>query len=372
MSDVRDVLHVKGDDNNGRIYAATSTGLLVIDDGEYLLYDSTNSPLRGKFGNRNFSIVSDLSIDEDGSVWVLNYNPIAGGKPLHRLNTDGSWESFAPPSGGGLFTSSLTDLSGQLWIADQGSGLIVKTLDNQFIQLNTSAGSGNLPNANVQCMALDNNGVLWVGTEEGVAVFDCPEQVADDPSCKESRQIRATLGEYTEFLFETDVVTAIAVDGANRKWVGTENGVWLISETGEEEVYRFTPENSPLPSSNIIDIGILQNTGEVFIATDLGMVSFFGDATQGEENHSNVEIYPNPIRPEYAGPVSISGLVENAWVKITDLSGQLIYEGQALGGKFTWNASDYNEVRGKTGVYLVFSSNSDGTEKYVGKVVLIN
>ena len=371
LQSVRDVLTVKHHPETGDLYAATSTGLVVFDGSSYTLYDASNSPLRDKFGNAGYAVVSDVAFAPDGSVWVLNYGPESG-PALHRLRPDGSWESENTPSTSGLLREALVDPAGQLWLVDGGDGLIVRTAEGDYISLGTSASEGNLPNAAVRSLALTQDGALWVGTEAGVAVFDCPLQVATTPECRVSRQITATLGEYAEYLFETDVVQAIAVDGADRKWVGTENGAWLVSPTGEAEVLRFTASETPLPSDNIIDIGILQTTGEVFFATDLGLVSYFGDATEGAETHDDVRIFPNPVRPEYQGPISITGLVTNAWVTITDVAGNMIDEGPARGGKFTWNGADHTGRRGRTGVYFVFSSNADGTEKHVGKIVLVN
>ena len=173
-------------------------------------------------------------------------------------------------------------------------------------------------------------------------------------------------------LLRDEFVTAVAIDPGNRKWIGTRtNGIWLFSETGEEQVFHFTADNSPLLSDNITAIKVHPGSGEVFIGTDKGLVSFRSDATQGTSRHENVEIYPNPVRPGFNRDVVINGLVNNALVKITDVSGKLVREIRAQGSTALWNSRDYNGQRVKTGVYLVFSTNRDGTETFVGKIAVI-
>ena len=169
---------------------------------------------------------------------------------------------------------------------------------------------------------------------------------------------------------QTERVTALAVDGGDRKWMGTENGLWLFGPTGEELIYNFTRANSPLPSNRILDVSIHDKTGEVFIATDEGLVSFRSDAT-APGDFSSVKIYPNPVPPGFRGLVGIEGLTENAFVKITDASGRLIYNTQANGGSASWNVLDLQGRRAATGVYLVFSTSFDGSESYVGKVAVV-
>jgi len=186
-----------------------------------------------------------------------------------------------------------------------------------------------------------------------------------------SDRITNTFDQFTEYLFETDAVTAIEVDGANRKWIGTSAGVWLLSEDGKTEILRFNTENSPIPSNTIYDITVNQGTGEVFILTDQGMASYFSDATESAENYDDIIAYPNPVRPEYTGYISITGFVEDAFVKITDQHGVLINEGFALGGKYIWDGNDYNGRRANTGIYYIFSANPDASEKVVTKIAFV-
>ena len=168
------------------------------------------------------------------------------------------------------------------------------------------------------------------------------------------------------------MITTIKIDGANRKWVGTENsGLFLLSNGGLEKIHHFTTENSPILSNNIIDIAINHKIGEIFIATDKGMISYRSDATKGASTQNNTKVFPNPVTESYNGLIAISGLIENANVKITDIDGNLVYEGFANGGQATWDGKNKHGEKASSGVYLVFSCDVNGREKMVSKILLI-
>jgi hypothetical protein len=174
-------------------------------------------------------------------------------------------------------------------------------------------------------------------------------------------------------LLATETVTAIAVDGANRKWFGTkESGVFLISENGDAEVLHFTKENSPLLSNKIYAIAINKKSGEVFFGTDKGLVSYQGGAISGKGNYDNVYVYPNPVRETYDGPVTITGLIENTDIKITDISGNLVFKTTSLGGQAVWDGRNLNGHRVKTGVYLVFCNDETGEQTQITKLLFIH
>jgi hypothetical protein len=172
----------------------------------------------------------------------------------------------------------------------------------------------------------------------------------------------------------SQTINTIMIDGANRKWFGTSAGIFVQSEDGDEDVLRLTTDNSPLYSNNITALAFNGNTGEVFIGTDRGLLSYKSDATIGTDLHdeNNILAYPNPVRPDHEGPIAIRGLVENANVKITDIHGMLMYETTANGGQAVWNGRDYNGRKASTGVYLVFSSRRDGTDAIVTKILFVN
>jgi hypothetical protein len=181
------------------------------------------------------------------------------------------------------------------------------------------------------------------------------------------------VGGYTQYLLESESVTAIAVDGANRKWIGTERaGVFLLSPDGTEEILHFTSENSPLYSDFVIDIEINGETGEVFFGTQGGIISYKSTATNPNPTNTDVVAYPNPVREGYSGTIAIKGLVGNADVKITDISGTLIYSTRAEGGQAVWDGRNFDGRKAQTGVYLIFSGDDEGKENLVTKILFIN
>ena len=162
------------------------------------------------------------------------------------------------------------------------------------------------------------------------------------------------------------------VDNGNRKWIGTDgSGVYVLSEDNQEIVHQFNTSNSPLLSDKIYSIEINENTGEVFIGSDKGLVSYKGEATKGKDDYSDVYAYPNPVRPEHRDKVTITGLMDNSIVKITDLNGNLVYQTKSLGGQAIWNCRNTKGVRVASGVYLVLSATEDSKESIVTKIAVI-
>jgi hypothetical protein len=178
---------------------------------------------------------------------------------------------------------------------------------------------------------------------------------------------------YADPLLGTQVVTSIEVDGANRKWLGTQGGgVYLVSEDGLEELAHFTASNSPLLSDVIMDIEVEGSSGEVFFGTEKGIISYKGDALQGASAFNEVIVYPNPVRDTYEGPVAIKGLLENTTVKIADMSGNLVFETESLGGQAIWDGTNFNGERVATGVYMIYLSSTDGSLSHVTKLLFIH
>lgn len=360
---VRDYNRIIYNTFDKKLYIAMFSGLLEFAFNEMVVYNALNSPIDSALQNTGVQKVTGLATDNNGNVWVLNPET---NEALLVKTTDGTWKEFSVDGDNQKMRALLIDESNQKWIILSGQGIIVYKEGENFsqqgaqrINLTTNASQGNLPNNSVLCMTLDREGEIWVGTAEGIAVFSCPSNVFDaTSSCRISDRITSTLDQYTEYLFETDRVSAIAVDGANRKWIGTSSGVFLMSEDGKEEILSFNPDNSPLPSTEIYDITINKSTGEVFFFTTEGMASYMGDATEPAATYENIKAYPNPVRPEYTGPIAIEGLIDNAYVKITDTHGVLIEEGYALGGKFIWDGNDMNGKRAKTGVYYIFTGSA--------------
>ena len=220
----------------------------------------------------------------------------------------------------------------------------------------------------------DRNGSLWIGTTNGPFVVNNHKRLLDLSSTAFTRiKIPRNDGtDLADYLLENENIVAIAVDGANRKWIGTEaNGVYLISEDGLESLHHFTQSNSPLPSDNILSLVTDNNSGIVYMGTDKGLIGYQSDAIEGKESYSDVYAYPNPVRPDYSGVITITGLMENSLVKITDINNNLIYQANSLGGQICWDGLNVNGNRVATGVYLVYSSIEDGKEGCVTKILFV-
>ena len=308
-----------------------------------------------------------LKSEAVGKYWIADY------KSGLLSNTEGTFKSYSPISLDTLYQnrrdSIVLDLDGNRWIR-QGNfgGILVISPKNQRKFIFTEVGSGNLPSNTVKSLALDRDGQMWVGTDKGVVVFDSPSAVFSGKNFDAYTPVferRRLLGNET--------VTAIAIDGGNRKWLGTKNGIFLFSPDGAELVSNFNEKNAPLPTNEISYITAELNTGEVYIRTPKGMVSYRGTATEGnlKQDESAVKVFPNPVRPDFEGQIGIEGLVENAFVKITDIAGNLVYETRANGGTAVWNGKTLTGGRVETGIYLIFSANKKGEETLVSRLAVV-
>jgi len=344
-------------------------------------YNPSNSSLQSIIDGVDFCRVSGLAYDNKGNLWVSN---IRVSKPVSVRKVDGSWYSFAYGTVinsdriSGLFYAE----SGLLWfIIPKGEGLFVlnpgsnieSINDDTYRKFKPTDSNGNSLPSDIYSLAFDRDGYLWVGTSEGVLISYNPEDAISSSKFQIQRvKIPDVVEGLAAYLLQTETVTSITVDGGNRKWFGTsKSGVYLQSADGSKQIQHFTMENSPLPSNSIVDIKIHPTTGEVFIATDKGVISYRGDATEPGDKFGKVYAFPNPVKPNYSGVITITGLVENTTVKITDISGNLVYETQSNGGEATWDGKNLNGHRVATGVYLIFCSDSKGEETAVSKLLFI-
>jgi ligand-binding sensor domain-containing protein len=322
--------------------------------------------------------VGGLAFDAESNLWIANYG---ADRNLVVRKKDGSWQSFKVPYP--LIESALTQIViddiNQKWIiSPRGNGLIVfnhgesigNTADDQWKWYRSGAGSGNLPDNNVYCLARDKDGFIWLGTRQGIAVIRCPQDALTPAGCEAIRPI-VQQDNFAGYLFRDEEVQAIAVDGANRKWVGTGNGLWLLSADGEKIIYRFSVANSPLASNDIRYLSIEPVTGEVFVSTAMGISSFRGTATEAPASQGKIVVFPNPVPPSYAGTIAIRGLANNALVKITELNGNLVFQTRALGGQAIWNGRDYKGRQISTGVYLVLITDDHNKDELATKIVYI-
>ena len=222
-------------------------------------------------------------------------------------------------------------------------------------------------------IAEDKNGEIWVGTNIGVFVIDNPEKFFNDGIFKQIKIARNDGTGLADYFMSGIYIKDIEIDGANRKWIGTNsNGIYLVSADGQETIHHFTTENSPLPSDCIESIAINDITGEVFIGTDKGIVSYMGDATTptNELEKGNIHAYPNPVRADYSGKITIVGLTYDCNVKIVDAAGYLINEGESNGGMYSWNGRNMRGEKVASGVYYVLTYDSNGKEGVATKILI--
>lgn len=365
----------------GEIYAGSSqSGLFILKtDGSYEYYKQ-NSFIDPSSTGSNLYRISGMTFDNDGVLWLTVY----GGTPneLVARTKDGTWYKYSIPASRGIAHAAaniMTDDNNLKWYTiPSGGGVMVfddnrtpeNPLDDSYRQLLVGDGSGGLPNNEVYSLAKDRNGSIWIGTANGIGIVNCPSQVIAR-KCEAERRI-VQFDNFAGLLFQNEQVRTIAVDGANRKWIGTTNGVWLLTPNGDAIIERFTIDNSPLPSNLIQKISINQLTGEVYIGTELGMMTYRGTATEatGREDEKLIT-FPNPVPSGYAGTIAIKGFMENADVRITDISGQLVFRTTAHGGQAIWNGMDYTGRRPQSGVYLIFGANKDGSQTVKGKMVFM-
>ncbi len=357
----------------GGLVEATSPGATA------QCYTKSNSILQnaGAAGETRTAI-GGMAFDDEANLWISNFGAKA---PIAVLKSDGTWLNFpAAPANNVLQVT--VDQAGYKWfvlafnagvmVFDSGADVDDPTDDRYKII--TTANSV-LPTNTINCITLDLDGDVWVGTQQGVVSFECGSNVfATDNPCLGRRRIVNVDG-FNGYLLETEDVRTIAVDGANRKWFGTSNGVFVQSPDGLTQVARYTNTNSPLFDNAITDIAINAKSGEVWIGTEKGVLSLRAEATEGGSvNKTTAYAYPNPVPPGYDGVIAIQGLARDANVKITDVAGHLVYEGTSLGGQAVWDGRDYLGRRVSSGVYLIYATSQaafDQPDAIIVKVVVL-
>ncbi|RTQ44979.1 T9SS type A sorting domain-containing protein [Hymenobacter gummosus] len=341
-------------------------------------YGMPGVPLRtaNSGGDPEYTRLTDAATDPSGNVWVVNRSFDRGGPGLFRFTpSTGEWQSGPTFAGSDNLERLAIDDLGHLWVARAlalNPGVVAYNPETAALRnLNSTDG---LPNSSVRDIVKDRRGAIWAATNVGVAVYDDPSSAfTPDAAGFRTPIVRRGAGSGYAAL-STEVVRCVAVDGANRKWFGTDNGLWLFNEDADEGLLYFTTDNSPLPSNRIVDVAVDDRTGEVWVATEAGLVSYRGSATVTEGTptaKSCAKVFPNPVRQDFSGQVGISGLANNAEVKITDVSGKLVYQTRATGGTVVWNLADYNGRRVQSGVYLVLSADADGKNGCISKVAVL-
>lgn len=354
-------------------------GMLEFEEGQYKRrYTKANSILQnaGAAGT-NRTAIGGLAFDADNNLWISNYNAAS---PIAVLKSNGELRNFTGAPSLNL-TQVAVDRQGYKWFVVGLSGGVVVYDSGQDIDSPSddryrlfNSGNSALPTNTVNCIVTDLDGDVWVGTRQGVTTFECGANVFE-PSCSGRRRI-LTVDDFNGYLLESEDVRCIAVDGANRKWFGTTNGIFVLSPDTRTQEANYTVENSPLLDNTINAIAIDPKTGEIWVGTERGVQSLRGEAVAGGRiNSPSAYAYPNPVRPDYDGPIAVYGLARDAFVKITDIAGNLVYEGRAQGGQAVWDGRDYTGRRAASGVYMIFASSVaafDTPDAVVVKLVLLN
>jgi hypothetical protein len=399
---VVDFMNVAVDPSNPKHYFVTSfgTGLYEFKDDVLInLYDVNNSNITSAIpGNLDYMRLDGAIFDSKGNLYLTNSSTFnTANAAVKILLKDGTWTQMICPAitqketlGKILFSNLnpnqkwvVSVRGGELTVFDDNGTITDKSDDKirTFMPYSYYETGGNQQQISVdafpglvQTIAQDKNGVIWVGTNEGPYLFSNTSKVFDpDYKCSRVKISRNNETSEADYLLKDEEIKAIAIDGANRKWIGTKtSGVYLLSDNGQETIHQFTISNSPLLSNTILSIAINPVNGEVFIGTDKGLVSYQSDANQAGVSFGEVYAYPNPVRQGFTGLITITGLIENTQVKITDLSGNLICQTISNGSLATWDGKDIHGRKVSTGIYLALCSSPDGTQSTITKIMVIN
>ena len=379
--------------NENHIFAGSRNGLYEFKDGQFVsFYNSNNSPIEPFDGKTlEYELVSDVKYDSNGDIWLLNSSApnasmirYANGSftklnhaELMKLNS-GAIKNRSNAEMRGIFFDS----QGLMWFVNNN------WYTPAFYQYDTNSdkltayenfvnqdGTVQNPQLGVRCIAEDLQHNIWIGTSAGPFVFERKEINNGGTTLTQVKVPRNDGTNFADYLLANTDILSMAIDGGNRKWFGTNgNGVYLISADNMTQISHFTTADSPLLSNIVKSIAVNPASGEVFFGTDNGLCSYISDATQSntEMTSDNVWAYPNPVEPNYTGPITITGLTLNADVKILSANGAIINEGRSNGGTYTWDGCDQKGRRVASGVYMVATATSDGKKGTVCKIAIIN
>ena len=374
----RNFVHIAINPNDPTLlYTSSFNGGLVevVDGTPTILYDENNSTLEPVATTTDDVRINGAAYDVEGNLWVTNARSPEG---LHRVTPGGQFSSFNTEE---ILSGSDTNLDalvvgqdGTIYFGTDTNGIIAYSpATNTFVRIAGEDGAANLPINDIRSLAIDRSGTLWIGTRLGLRVLFGPAQVFENPQISTNAIIILQDGIAQELLND-QVVTDIIVDGANNKWLATaDSGVFYVSPNGQETIFHFTKDNSPLPSNTVQSVAIDPQTGSVYFGTVRGMVSFDGSSTAPAEDLENVLVYPNPVRPGFNGNVRIEGLTARTNVKITDLVGNLVYEEVTTGGSIEWDTTAFGRHKVASGVYLILITGppDDIQETQIEKVMII-
>jgi len=381
-SSVRDPIRAFIDpaDNTHFFIATWGGGLLEYKDNELInTYNDSNSPLQTIITGHPYVRICGMAMDKDGNLWITQ-SEVPGSVKV--LKPDKTWIFNPITASVATIGDIIITRSGHKWIVlPRGNGLLIindndtpeYSDDDIYKQMFVTDPDGKVITF-VYSIAEDLDGNIWVGTDQGPFIYYNPGRIFEEDirafRIKIPRDDGSGLADY---VLATEAITAIAVDGANRKWLGTQSsGAYLLSPDGTILLKNYNMQNSPILSDLIADISVDNLTGDVWFATSDGVISIRGEAIMGKEEFTGVYSFPNPVREDFTGNITITGLMRDTQVKITDISGNLVFETISDGGQASWDLKTYNGRRVATGVYLVFCASSDGSKSCITKILVIN
>lgn len=378
LDTITDVVDVLADNSGNTYYATNSMGLVKTNsNGQYTLYNNVNSPLQSALddGTPGFVRVPGIAIDSEGSVWVTNHTVPQGTPSIFKIKTDGNWESFNfPKIAQSRFPRQLyIDQNDVKWVilANGGTGDGVLVFDDEHPEgrhLKTGFENGDLQDSKINDIAFDKQGAVWLVGRSGVSVFQVPLTIFDGGELNDASK---PIFEGRP-LMENEYCTSIAIDEGNRKWIGTENGLFLMDEFGTSLLAAFNTSNSPLPTNKINDLELNLETGELFIATDLGLLSYRTNSSLAVSPcKGQIKVFPNPVEPNFSGEVGIFSLTNHAEIRITDSWGNLVHAVEANGGSGSWNLKDYNGMDVNAGIYFILVNGADRKASCTERLAII-
>lgn len=375
--------------NKNHLFAGARNGLYEFNNGNFTkFYNSENSLISAFSNTKEYQIISSIKYDDNGNLWILN-SQASDKQSLIEYTKSGEWVSHHKDAlistldnnnSLGSMDCLIEDSRGLLWFVNNhphNTGLFCYQPSSDTLEPITSfvnEDGTTLSPKYARFVVEDNNHNLWIGTDIGPLLLESSEINKDTPVFTQVKVPRNDGTDYADYLLSGVDITCIAIDGAGRKWFGTNNnGVYLISEDNMKQVQHFTSGNSMLLSDNIESIAINNTKGEVFFGTDKGLCSYQSDATTAcdKMTKDNVWAYPNPVKPDYTGIITIVGLTYNANVKIVTSNGVLVNEGTSNGGSYTWDGKDLNGKKVASGIYMVETATSGGGSGTVCKIAII-
>jgi len=380
QNDLSNFLTIEPSADRKTVFAGTFWGGLVelnTEDNSVRLWDNTNSALGVAQGDYLRTRIADMQFDKNNNLWITNFLSL---KPLVVYTNNGDWFSFELQNGTNQIAEITIDNNNFKWLKVVNNGILIYDnrgtindyTDDRQISI-TKSNTENMISNNVTALKTDLDGNVWVGTDQGPVVFECTSGIFDG-NCTPTRK-KTVLEGIPAYVLDKVNITSIEVDGANRKWIGSTSGLYVLSATGEEEIMHFTIDNSPLFDNIITSLAYNGDTGEMIIGTIKGVISYKTKTTEGFiRNNSAAYVFPNPVPSTYTGYIAIKGLARDANVKIVDITGSLVYETKALGGQAIWDGNDLHGNRVGSGVYIIYStgiSNFDEPEAIALKVFFI-